>query len=72
MTENITEECRTLFKLILEKLDQVKERQKDLLDCMHNQQLITGTVWESVLISQGKLKREWRERTKKKKRDGTV
>ena len=72
MTENITEECRTLFKLILEKLDQVKERQKDLLDCMHNQQLITGTVWESVLISQGKLKREWRERTKKKKRDGTA
>ena len=70
MTENITEECRKFFQLIFDKLDQIKERQKDLLDCMHNQQLITGTVWESVLISQGKLKREWSKRTKKKKSDG--
>ena len=46
--------------------------EKDLLDCLHNEQLIMGTVWEGVLISQGKLKREWRKRTRQKKRDGMV
>ena len=70
MTEDITEECKKFFSLIFKKLDAIKERQKDLLDCLHNQQLITGTVWESVLISQHKLKREWRKRTRQKKRSG--
>ena len=70
MTYEITDECKAFFEAIFNKLDQIKERQKDLLDCLHNEQMIVGTVWESVLISQNKLKREWRKRTRQRKKDG--
>ena len=70
MTYEITEACKEFFQLIFDKLDQIKERQKDLLDCLHNEQMIVGTVWESVLISQNKLKREWRKRKRQRKKDG--
>ena len=61
----VQKECEVLFKEILKRLDDIKERQKDVLDLIDNITKIEKTVWGGF-VSQKLLEKE----LKKMKKEG--